>query len=326
MKKTKKFLSSALIFCFMLCLGAAAFADEEPNTPQYTDAAEVTVTKVYKLIGDGTSPAESFTLRQVGKGVVKDGEADAVPDLVSITGAAFPEGAASADGAEAKITIALPAYERVGVYEYTLSEVPGSTAGVSYYGDDIHLTVTVINDSSTGRLRIAAVHTESVGEEKSDRFPNTYSAGKLNIAKQVTGNLGDMTKYFSFTVTLTGEEGKTYADSFTVSGGSSENNPSEIKLGEPTTVYLKADDTLTVSNLPYGISYTVTEETPSDYTLTNSGDTGTVSSALQTASFTNNKGGNPDTGIFLDSLPYIVTLVIIGLAVVFFTLRKRFSK
>ena len=324
--KAEKTVSAALVFCLILCLGISAFAVDEPVPVQYTDDTSVTVTKVYKLVGDGSSPAETFTLRQIGEGVVKDGEADSAPDLVGITDVSFAEGAATAEGAEAEFTITLPTYERVGIYEYTLAETKGTTAGVTYYGNEIRLVVTVINDEETGRLRIAAVHTESVGDEKSDRFSNIYSAGKLNITKSVTGSLGDTGKYFSFTVTLTGESDKTYNESYAVSGGSSDKNPTSIKIGEATAFYLKSDDTLSISNLPYGVSYTVTEDTPSDYTLTKSGDTGTVDSALQTAEFTNNKGGDPDTGVSLDSLPFIIVLVLAGIGAIILSLRKRFSK
>ena len=327
MKPTKQILSAAMVLCLLFCLSLAVFADGDGFIgARYTDSSTVTVTKIYRLNGDGSSPQETFTLRQVGDGVVKDGDASSAPALGTITGAAFSEGAASEDGTEAEITIALPSYERVGIYEYTLAEVGGTTAGVTYYENEIRLVVTVINDESTGKLRVAAVHTEGIGDEKSDCFPNVYSAGKLNISKEVTGNLGDKTRYFTFTVTLTGEANKTYAEAFAVSGGSSDRNPTSIKLGESTTFYLKADDTVTISNLPYGVSYTVTEDTPSDYTLVKSGDSGTVGAASQTASFTNNKGGNPDTGILLDSVPYIAVLVIIGAAAVVVILKKHFMK
>ena len=37
-----------------------------------------------------------------------------------------------------------------------------------------------------------------------------YSAGKLEVHKDVEGIMGNKDKYFEFTVQLTGEEGKTY--------------------------------------------------------------------------------------------------------------------
>lgn len=325
MKNRKRIAALVMALCFALAVSIPAFADGELGGGYYTDDATVTITKVYTLEGAGTSPAETFTLRQIGDGVVTDGEAVSAPALGTVTGATFEAGAATANGTEAQIVIELPVYERVGVYEYTLREVAGATAGVTYYGNDIRLVVTVIHDDA-GKLRIAAVHTESVGGEKSDSFSNTYSAGTLRITKDVTGNLGDRSRYFPFTVTLTGESGKTYAESYAVTGGSDERNPVRIRPGEATVFYLKHGETLSVENLPYGMSYTVEEDTPEDYTVTADGSTGSIQAASVTAAFTNNKGGTPDTGISLDSLPYIVMLVLAAAGSVTLLARKRSAK
>lgn len=279
--------------------------------------------KVYKLENAGTtSPEETFTLVQVGKGRVTNGEATTeVPDLGTITGAEFREGAATVSGATGDITVALPEYTNVGVYEYTLKEVAGTTAGVAYYPDDIRLVVTVINGEN-GKLRIAAVHVESEGA-KSDTFPNTYKAGELDVSKTVTGNLGDKNKYFEFKVTLTGENGKTYRDSDAVTGGSNTANPSTIKIGEETTFLLKHDDTITIENMPYGVTYTVTETAAEGYTTEKTGADGTISAADQTAAFTNTKTGEVDTGVVLNNMPYILVLAVLAAGVAVFIIRKR---
>ena len=327
MKHTKRIPALLLALCMVLAASVTAFAAGNGfGGLNYSDDASVAIVKIYRLEGNGTSPAETFTLQQIGDGVVIDGDAETAPALGTVTGAAFAEGAATANGAEAEITVELPAYERVGVYAYTLREVAGTTAGVTYYGNDIRLVVTVINDDDTGKLRIAAVHTESIGDEKNDTFPNIYSAGTLNITKTVTGNLGDKTRYFKFTVTLTGEAGKTYGESYAVTGGSYEGNPSEVRIGETATFYMKHGETVSVENLPYGVEYTVQEETPEDYTVTAEGNTGTVGAASVTAAFTNNKGGTPDTGITLDSLPYIAMLALAAAGVLLLVAKKRASK
>ncbi len=75
-----------------LSTGAVAFAAEQ--LPE--DKASVDIGKTYRLVGDGSSPAEIFTLEQVGDGVVKDGEATFAPALGTITGAEFEAGAAVA--------------------------------------------------------------------------------------------------------------------------------------------------------------------------------------------------------------------------------------
>lgn len=316
----KKFFAILMAVALSLSLCTVAFAEGET---QYTDATSITVTKVYKLVGAGSSPAENFTLEQLGNGTVKSGDATSAPALGDITGAQFNEGAATADGAEATITINLPIYEKVGIYEYTLKEKVGTTAGVTYYSNNIKLVVTVINDTATGKLRIAAVHTESEESTKSDKFPNTYSAGTLNVKKTVTGNLGDKDKYFKFTVTLTGEEGKTYAESYQLSGGSYEDNPTSIEIGTPAEFYLKHDETVSIANLPYGVKYKVEEKTPEGYQLTKSNDTGSINSASVNATFTNDRGAEIDTGITTDSLPYALLLGIVTLLGAAMLIKRR---
>ena len=250
MKIAKRVIPLIAAFALALCMGAVAFAAEQ--LPE--DKASVDIGKTYRLVGDGSSPAEIFTLEQVGDGVVKDGEATFAPALGTITGAEFEAGAAvAAPTTRSLVNVALPTYEKVGVYEYTLKEVAGTNAGVTYHGETIKLVVTVINDPEGGFIRIPAVHTETTGD-KSDTFENTYSAGVLNITKTVAGKLGDKTKYFEFKVTLTGEEGKTYAENFAVEGGSYENNPARIALGVETTFTLKdgeIDMGVVLDSLPY---------------------------------------------------------------------------
>lgn len=310
----KKFV--AILLTLMLVLGiGAAVADEGPATPttDLTDHETVKIKKVYKLEGAGTSPVETFTLKQVGDGTVTNGEATSAPALGTITGAAFAEGAATANGTTGEITVALPEYTSVGVYEYTLQEVAGTTAGVTYYGETIKLVVTVVNGKNNDLLRIAGVHTESSGV-KSDTFENTYRAGTLNVSKTVTGNLGDKNKYFEFKVTLTGENGKTYGASYAVTGGSKDDNPKSIVIGQETTFMLKHGDTLSIANLPYGVTYTVTETAADGYTTSATGDTGKINAAEQTAAFTNTKTGSIDTGVTTENLPYVLLIGFVVLA------------
>jgi len=319
MKRTKKLFAALLTAVMTLCMGTTAFAAGEKPT----DTASVTIKKNYVAANEGTtSPAETFTLAQVGEGRVTDGDAAYAPSLGTITGAAFAEGGAAKEGAQADITVALPRYTSVGVYEYTLKEITGTTAGVTYHNGNIILKVTVIQTEG-GRLRVAAVHTEEAGGEKNDTFTNTYSAGTLSVKKEVTGNLGDQDKYFTFKVKLEGEKGKTYAKSYAVTGSSYGGNPQSVKVGEEATFRLKHDDTISIANLPYGVKYTVTEEEADGYTTTKTGDAGSIGSPHSTASFTNDKTGSVDTGIHLDSLPYILVLAAVAAAVAVLIVRRR---
>ena len=307
----KKFV--AILLTLMLVLGiGAAYADA------IFDHETATIKKLYKLTNaDTTSPAETFTLSQVDDGVVTDGGAAFAPHLGDITGATFAEGAATGAGANGDIIVTLPKYDTVGVYKYTLKEFAGKTAGVAYYGNEITLVVTVVNGDN-GKLRVAAVHTEGEGGQKSDTFTNTYSAGTLSVSKTVTGNLGDKDKYFEFKVTLTGEAGKTYGDSYRVTGGSYTTNPEVVTIvaGEEKeyTFMLKHDETISIANLPYGVKYTVTETVADGYTTSATGDTGKINAAEQTAAFTNTKSGTIDTGVTTENLPYVLLIGFVVLA------------
>ena len=137
--------------------------------------------------------------------------------------------------------------------------------------------------------------------------------------------MGDHDKYFEFTITLTGEEGKTYADSYAITGGTYDKNPETISVnGEAVTVMLKDGDTINIANLPYGVSYTVveTDANADGYTANESEYTGTISAETQSADFVNTKNGDVDTGITLDTLPYILVFGLVMIAAVVMIMRK----
>lgn len=329
MKRVKRLFACLLALTMMLGLSATAFAEQAETTP--TDQTTVTIKKVYKLVGEGTSPAETFTLEQVGDGRVTDGDVTVAPPLKAITGAEFKRGAATGNGAIGEITVTLPAYNKVGVYEYTLKETAGKTAGVEYYEGNITLVVTVVNAEEKGKFHVesVAVHKGDASSVKSDTFENTYSAGTLNVSKTVTGNLGDKDKYFEFKVRLTGDNKKSYGESYAVTGGSNTSNPQTIKIGEETTFFLKDEERISIANLPYGVTYAVTETPVDGYNTTKTGDTGSINKAAQTAAFTNDKNKNKDqidTGVYLDNLPYILVFAgVLAIAVVFAVRRRRFE-
>lgn len=108
-----------------------------------------------------------------------------------------------------------------------------------------------------------------------------------------------------------------------MSGGSNTSNPTTIKIGEETTFQLKHGDTISIANLPYGVTYTVTETAAEGYTTTKTGDTGRISAAEQTAAFTNERKGEIDMGVMLDSMPYVLVLAVVGAAVIALIAKKR---
>ena len=319
----KKFV--AILLTLMLVLGiGAAVADEAPATPTtYKDMPTVTITKDYELTNEGTeSPEETFnftiaanSVTDAATGVTKDN----MP-MPTIGNVAYAAGEAGSATKSKTVTITLPTYESVGIYTYIIKETAGTTAGVTYYGEDILLKVTVIEQG--GKIRVAAVHTEEghsgTGDNKKDTFANTYKAGTLNVTKTVAGNLGDQSKMFDFTVTFTkptGKEVKSAINAKVAGTGATDFNVAWDDKGTYTyTFQLKHGQTASFENLPYGVTYTVTEAAADGYTTTKAGDSGAISAAEQTAAFTNTKTGEIDTGVTTENLPYVLLIGFVVLA------------
>lgn len=336
----KKLTAGALALSMMFAMAVPmAFAE----TPR--DMTSVTVKKLYKLEGNGVSPAETFTLKQT-KSEVVDSEATTAPALGTITGATFGEGAATAEGATGTITIQLPTYEKVGIYKYTLEEEAGSTAGVTYYGNEIKLVVTVVNDG-TGKVRVAAVHTEAENENggfdsitkgegsKSDTFANTYKANELEVSKDVTGNMGDKEKLFQFHVTFTKKSTEDAPELIKYEDATGKHTIAFGTNGKATVDFkLKDDSELHFTNIPEGVSYTVWEDSyATDGYKTyigsetedneDSSEEGTATTEKATVAFINHKGGDVDTGVILDNAPYILMLAVVAGAAMTLVIKKR---
>lgn len=330
--KVEKLLAGVL--SISLAMGVSVMPAFAASGETYADMDSVVIKKNYELANEGTfSPAETFSF-DIEADNVTDASDGITPEnmpMPTIGTVSYLRGEAGSTTKTKEIKIDLPEYESVGVYTYIIHEVAGNSAGVTYYGDAILLRVTVIEQD--GKLRIAAVHTEdpeSTGEGKKDDFDNLYSAGELEVHKDVEGIMGNKDKYFEFTVQLTGEEGKTYQDSYAITGGSYDANPAsiEIKPGETTeaTFYLKDDDTIHIENLPYGVEYKVSETPVADYVTTETGTEGEVDKAVEQANFTNTKGGTVDAGVVLDSAPYLFTLTGAAGVGLQLTLRRRHQK
>lgn len=339
----KKFLAIILAVVLMLSLSVVAFADTQTGNTTADDTMPanqqntVEITKTYKLTNAGTvSPAETVAFTFSKKGVTNAATGitlDNMPNLVSVVLADYAQGAATTAGFTSKLVVTLPAYTGVGVYEYEIVETDGNMAGVTYGANatPIKLVVTV-TQGTNGLLEIAAIHTEgSNSTTKTDTFTNEYSAGSLAVSKTVTGNMGDKTKFFDITVTLVAPEGDTVGADIGISGGSNTENATSIAKGwtgtKSVTLKLKDGETVTLSNIPYGVTYTVTE---ADYTgegyKAPVGEVKTateINSASATVSITNEKTTTPDTGITLDSLPYILIGMVVLAAAVAMILNKR---
>ena len=82
-------------------------------------------------------------------------------------------------------------------------------------------------------------------------FTNTRNIGSLTISKTVAGNGGNTEKLFSFTISF-GNAPYTYP--YTGTGGVADGT---ISSGD--TIQLKHGQSITISHLPDGSTYTLTE-------------------------------------------------------------------
>lgn len=330
----RKLFSLGLALALTLSVSAAAFADGAEEV-RYEDMSTVTLTKEYTLTNSGTlSPQETFGFTALTCVAVEQGGVGVTPEnapVPTIGTISYSKGEAGSATAVKTATITLPAYTAVGIYKYTFRETDGGTAGVSYRGEDILLVVTVIEQD--GKTRVAAVHTESEGGQKSGSFDNTYSAGSLSVSKQVTGLMGDREKPFEVKVTFHAPAGDMVKSdiSYTLNGVNTEIPGGTGWTTKEVTISLKHGQTVMFTNIPYGVTYTVAE---SDYTgegydaptYTYGDDTQAVDSASETVEIVNNKGGRVDTGVSLDSLPYVMLLTLVCGGMALLVTRKRVTR
>lgn len=161
----------------------------------------------------------------------------------------------------------------------------------------------------------------------------------LTISKTVTGLLGDQHRAFTFqivdsngnAVALTESNIQKSVDNLT------EDDKAKVGLvsnGADGRFTLVSGASITLKNLPSG-EYKVIEESATGYEtswkLGESGElheksveaTVNVQGAAQTIAFTNHATLKPDTGVLLDTLPYIVILAVVAGGVALLMLRKH---
>ena len=188
--------------------------------------------------------------------------------------------------------------------------------------------------------------TPTYGKELSDtdrvvKFYANYVSNtqQLTVSKTVTGMLGDTNKTFTFQ--LKDASGNTVVIDNT-DGTAITTTGSAAWTGTNGTFTLKHSDTITFNKLPVGTYYVYelnennelqhykTTWTGANTELTTPIEgsnerkaTVTIGTDAKTLTFTNHCGLKPDTGVLLDTLPYIVILAVVAGGVALLMLRKR---
>lgn len=185
-------------------------------------------------------------------------------------------------------------YTKPGTYTYVIAEQAGDETALTFSKATYRATVTVTDDGAgklSAKTKIAQL-TDDAGNAvertvEAAVFTNTAKTGSLTVKKTVVG--GDSQREFGFTVALTDGDGEP------VSGTFGEGEDAVTFTDGKATFTLKHGGEKTITGLPVGASYTVTEDAAEGYTTTVDGTDGskaegTVTEAGATAAFTNTYG------------------------------------
>ena len=324
-------LSAAMLISGTVGAQAVAASDETVCE----DQASLDLSKLYRIANDGTeNPAESFhfNIEKVGASkslLTLDTMPSFAQDQYSVD---FSAGEATKDGTTKTTVIDLPEFANVGVYTYRITEVGGNTAGVSYGTDPVLLTVTVTNcsDGSDELDRHYVMALEDTQAEKVDHFENTYGAGDLTVEKKVTGILGDKQKVFHVNVEFTAPANETVKSTMHYTDDNEEKSitPDQWQDGRTSvSITVKHGEKIEFSNIPYGVTYTVSEveANQDDYatSITYSDDEKHIDSALDEVTIVNDKGGTLNTGLTENMIPYAAAAALIVLLSAMLVIRRK---
>lgn len=249
-----------------------------------------------------------------------------------------------------------------GKYCFEIKEdVPtNKTPGVTYDETIRYLVITVANNDALdgGCVYFAQLYDDTYAPANSimgkatgtkvtgdNAFTNTYTANNVVISKDIKGSLSDLAAKFTFKVKLTYANGKNATQyvgaKVTEYDGVTEGVKGLVWAIDGTTeheISLGRNQSITLTNLPEGVTVTVEETDGGEYTVTKSDDTtGTLENSTITATiskvndalvddkigFINTKEGTPDMGVVLDNAPYIAMLAIVAIGGVALMLNKR---
>ena len=145
----------------------------------------------------------------------------------------------------------------------------------------------------------------------------------ITVSKKVAGNMGDKKSDYYFELTFSGTD-KDFSN-VTLNGSTG-------TLGTNNTLKFVLQDgqTATIENVPIGATITLVEQLAKakGYTVTiNKLETDTVENYTVGVNphfeVVNTKNAQPDTGVFLDSLPYILIIACVAAIGAFIVIRRR---
>ncbi len=221
-------------------------------------------------------------------------------------------------------------FTQPGVYKFAVNEVAGTNANINYSTQFYDVAVNV--QWKEGSLTEAEVQSVVFTTQKDGKkvttatFDNTAKDNDtLTVSKTVAGTAANTADTFTYTLRVEGATG-----SYTVTKGS---ETTTLLAGADYKFTLRHGESISVANLPVGATYTVTED-DTDYDETNTVNgtasqdghvaTGTIAKNGNAVAYKNEKGFAPQTGITMNTLPFVgVGVVAAGGVATLVISRKR---
>lgn len=353
---TKKFGSiatAAVLAGTMAFMPVAAIADDATGTPEHY-GTDQTIEKVYNygntplalqnftfsLTYDSAQPVGTNTPEKPNKIAGKDGKVNITTPAIDDS----PEDQTVSNTATLKELVDQYQFTTPGEYTFTLSEDPTHNPNIDDSKDTYTVRVDVVwDDINAHTVKINGMYLYTAKGEKTDKagFTNKSNAASdpLKVEKKVSGTAANLNDYFQYTLKLTHPEGQVSGTYNIVN----QNGTTVATLSPDSpdvytaTFYLKSGDYVTVTGLPVGTAYTVTESnkvvTGSDgnqsvaadaalngYTASNTVDgktsddglvaTNNIKKTGNQVEYSNTKGFIPGTGITMNTLPFAAVGVV----------------
>ena len=310
MKNTASLLIM-LLLC--LCLSVTVFAEGENFKVYYVDADSQPCTVV---------PAETLQFTVTAAGIDQN-------QMIAVADTA-------AAGSETIVPITLPTYQSAGEYAYTITQTAGTASGVTYDSGSIVFKVRVGYDTDD-QLKVLATGMGNNGETKKDSFTNICSYGSLSISNRVSGTDTDRDTLFSITVSFEAPEEEEIPNviTYTVAAADGTETTGTVTGGsggsgrtKSVTLTMKHGSTATFSNIPAGVSYSVSQQIMDGFgTPQITPPSGSIT-AGQTASTTvqNYASHTIDSGIHLRTTGTIIVFAAAVIGLLALLLGKRRSR
>lgn len=364
--KLKKFFAGVLAAAMMLTVGAtSAFAaGTQPGSKITRNDGKAMVTLTKQLtVKNGVAPSrmefefkiepgDADSVNHVEKGVVASGFQNPTVTMTPAAGQTYtakPDTPYTAEFSFDLVELLGENATKLGKYAYTITEVDPKLPGITKDNEALNMVVSVVNadeNNPDGKnfAYYVALRKGNATNKAEGKFNNNYETNSLTLAKTVKGNFGDLSETFTFYVTFNkGDAEKDYTDiqfaksvdgiSITEKDGGA--TATTLTYGKEYAVTLKHGQNVQFTNIPNGVTYTITEDTSKDgwqykvslasnpvVALSDATTEGTVNTTA-TVTFINDHQGTPDMGVVLDNAPYIAMLAIVAIGGVALMLNKR---